>query len=101
MKEEDRIKLKIEKLKGQSDYHKWEVNQYDLLFVGMITLLIVIYIPTMIALKSISLIIILGVILIVLLVTFYYFIRPLTKKSFKKIEDYSKQINRLYEELGV
>jgi len=101
MKEENKVKLKIEKLKAHSDYYKWEISQYNLFFIGIIAILIAIYIPIMISLNSIGYTLGLGFVLIISLTFFHYCIKPFTKKSYKKIKDYSKKINRLYEELEV
>jgi hypothetical protein len=101
MKKENRIKLEIEKLKSHSDYCKFEIGQFNLYFIAIISLVIAIFIPLMISLGTWYWPLIIGVVLFTLLKFAHKKINPQIKINTEKIKKYSKKINRLYEELGI
>jgi len=103
VKEEDKIKLRIERLKINSDCYKWEINQYNSSFMGLIVIFVGIFIPTMILLDYFWHKVGAVVALIFLLFLSYFFIivKNSVKEKTKKIDNYHKEINQLYEKLGI
>ena len=99
MKNEEKIKLKVERLKAQSDFCKWEYGQYATYLIGILAILISIFIPTTLVILGWWYKILLAVILVVLCLISYLFIHSLSKKSSDKIIRLSKEIENNYGEL--
>ena len=99
MRNENKIKLRIEKLKAQSDFHKWQFGQYNTYLIGIIAILISLFIPTTMVIQDIVYKIVLGVLLIILCFVSYFVIHSLSKKSENSIRELSRKIEENYSEL--
>ncbi len=99
MNKEEKIKIQIQRLQAQSDYHKFEYSQISNYFIGIVAMLLAVYIPLITTLNKWYYTIILAVFL---LGSLWYSNKKL-KKHFKKntdkIEELSKKIDGLYEDL--
>ena len=83
MNKTEKIKLKIEKLKSRSDFHKWEYGQYTNYLIGSSAILIALFVG----------------IIILLIFIFYLLIKSSSKKSEYKIKRLSKEIEKNYNQL--
>ncbi|MBM3232531.1 hypothetical protein FJZ21_04120 [Candidatus Pacearchaeota archaeon] len=99
MKNEEKIKINIEKLKSQSDFHKWQFGQYNTYLIGIIAILIALFVPTTLVISGVTNKIILAVLLIILCFISYLVIHSLSKKSENQIRGLSRKIEENYNEL--
>ena len=99
MNKEEKIKLRIEKLKAQSDFHKWEYGQYTTYLIGILAILIAIFIPATLEIPDITYKLLSAFLLIVLCFISYLVIKSFSKKSSSKIIGLSRQIEENYNKL--
>lgn len=96
MKNEEKIRLKIEKLKAQSDFHKWEYGQYTAYLIGLSAILIGLLSTD----KTFNLPNILFILVIILLFfIFFIIIKCYSKKPAEEIQRLSKEIENNYNQL--
>jgi uncharacterized protein YacL len=99
MDQEEKIKLKIQRLQAQSDYRKFEYSQITTYYIGIIACLLAIFIPIIPSLKDINLILISTLFLFILIWFTNYKLKRHFKSNSDEIKTLSKQIESLYSEL--
>ena len=93
MNKTEKIKLKIEKLKSRSDFHKWEYGQYTNYLIGSSAILIALLVS-----KAGDNLLFVGIIILLIFI-FYLLIKSSSKKSEYKIKRLSKEIEKNYNQL--
>lgn len=99
MNKEEKIKLKIERLKAKSDFHKWEYSQYTAYLIGILAILISLFISVVLEIRGIVYKLFLAFILLILIFVSYLVISFFSKKSSNQIIRLSKEIENNYNRL--